>query len=64
MNRNQQNQLLNHFEQNGRRRDIAIVKILLNTGLRASELCNLKWSHIVLNERKGHLTINAGKRCK
>lgn len=64
LNRNQQNQLLRHVEQFGSKRDTAIVKILLNTGLRVAELCNLKWTNIVLSERKGHLTINAGKGCK
>jgi integrase/recombinase XerC len=64
LNRNQQNQLLRHAEQFGSKRDVAIVKILLNTGLRVSELCNLKWSNITLSERKGKLAVNAGKGSK
>lgn len=64
LNRNQQNQLLRHVEQLGRKRDIAIVQILLNTGLRVSELCSLKWCDIMVSERKGKLTVNAGKGCK
>ena len=64
LTRSQQNQLLRHVEQFGGKRDIAIVKILLNTGLRVSELCGLKWSDITLSERKGKLLVNAGKGCK
>lgn len=64
LNRNQQNQLLRHIEQLGNMRDIAIVKILLNTGLRVSELCSLKWCDIIMSKRKGKLTVNAGKGCK
>jgi integrase/recombinase XerC len=64
LNRTQQNQLLRHVEQFGKTRDIAIVKILLNTGLRVSELCGLKWSDITMSERKGKLFVNAGKGCK
>lgn len=64
LNRLQQNQLLRHVEQYGSTRDQAIVKILLNTGLRVSELCALKWSHITLSERKGKLSVNAGKGVK
>lgn len=57
LNRNQQNQLLRHIEQLGRTRDIAIVKILLNTGLRVSELCGLKWSDISMSDRKGKILV-------
>jgi integrase/recombinase XerC len=61
LNRCQQNQLLRHIEQLGSARDISIVKILLNTGLRVSELCGLKWSDITMSDRKGKLLVNAGK---
>lgn len=64
LNRTQQNQLLRHVEQFGSKRDISIVKILLNTGLRVGELCDLKWSNIIMSERKGKLLVNAGKGCK
>ena len=64
LNRCQQNQLLRHIEQLGSTRDIAIVKILLNTGLRVSELCGLKWSDITMSDRKGKLLVNAGKGSK
>lgn len=64
LNRCQQNQLLRHIEQLGSARDIAIVKILLNTGLRVSELCGLKWSDITMSDRKGKLLVNAGKGSK
>ncbi len=57
LNRVQQNQLLRHVEQYGSTRDQAIVKILLNTGLRVSELCALKWSHITMSERKGKFDL-------
>jgi len=36
----------------------------LNTGLRVSELCALKWSDITMSDRKGKLLVNAGKGCK
>jgi len=64
LTRTQQNQLLRHVEQYGNARDTAIVKILLNTGLRVSELCDIKWTHISMSERKGKLLVNAGKGCK
>lgn len=63
LTRSQQNQLLRHVEQYGSKRDTAIVKILLNTGLRVSELCDIKWAHITMSERKGKLLVNVGKGC-
>lgn len=64
LTRIQQNQLLRHIERYGNVRDSSIVKILLNTGLRVSELCQLKWVHVIISERKGKLLVNAGKGLK
>ncbi|MDZ7413257.1 MAG: tyrosine-type recombinase/integrase [candidate division KSB1 bacterium] len=41
-------------------RDLAIVTLLLHTGLRISELAGLKLSDVEMSERKGSLTV-AGK---
>lgn len=57
----EQNSLLRHFEKYGKIRDISIIKILLNTGLRIQELCNLKWQHVTITDRKGSLIVNYGK---
>jgi site-specific recombinase XerD len=47
-----------------RLRDAVVVTVLLNTGLRVSELCNLKTSDLLLTERKAILTVRAGKGTK
>jgi integrase/recombinase XerC len=47
-----------------RLRDAVVVTLLLNTGLRVSELCNLKTSDLLLTERKATLTVRAGKGTK
>jgi integrase/recombinase XerC len=57
----EQHALLRQMERLAKPRDIAIVKILLNTGLRVQELCNLIWKNITLTERKGALIIQQGK---
>jgi integrase/recombinase XerC len=61
LTRIEQNQLLRCVERSGKVRDIAIVRILMNTGVRVSELCSLRWTHVVMSERKGKLLVNAGK---
>jgi integrase/recombinase XerC len=61
LNKLEQNTLLRHMEKYASQRDLAIVKIILNTGLRVSELCNLKWSDVIVTERKGNLTVHQGK---
>ena len=61
LDRREENALLRVVERGGSRRDIAIIKLLLNTGLRVSELCSLRWSEIVINERKGILQVLRGK---
>jgi integrase/recombinase XerC len=47
-----------------RLRDAVVVTLLLNTGLRVSELANLKTSDLLLTERKATLTVRAGKGTK
>lgn len=57
----EQNALLRHMERYAKPRDIAVIKILLNTGLRVQELCGLTWQDIVIASRKGHMVVNRGK---
>ncbi|WP_241755021.1 tyrosine-type recombinase/integrase [Koleobacter methoxysyntrophicus] len=45
----------------GKERDIAIVTLLMHTGLRVSELCALTLDDIKLRERSGYLTVRSGK---
>jgi integrase/recombinase XerC len=46
------------------KRNINIIVLLLHTGLRISELCNLQPADIDLSERKGSITVQAGKGMK
>lgn len=41
--------------------NIAIVQLILNTGIRESELCALELSDLDISERKGTMTIRSGK---
>lgn len=45
-------------------RDEAIIKILLNTGLRVSELCALRLSDVDMKTNKGVLVVRQGKGAK
>ena len=45
-------------------RDAAIVKLILNTGLRVSELADLRLTDINLEENRGFLVVRAGKGSK
>ena len=45
-------------------RDRAVIVLLLNSGLRISELCNLSMKDIELSDRKGKVTIRQGKGSK
>jgi len=64
LDRREQNALLRAVERSGRSRDLAVVRLLLNTGLRVQELCALTWQDIALSERKGLLTVRHGKAAK
>jgi site-specific recombinase XerD len=64
LDRREQSALLRRVERGGQARDIAIVKLLLNTGLRVQELCALTWKDVTVSERKGTLTVRRGKGSK
>ncbi len=53
--------LMRAVQGSGKTRDLAIVTLLLHTGVRVSELCNLEIEDIVLKERSGSLTVRSGK---
>jgi integrase/recombinase XerC len=61
LTRIEQNALLRQVEQSGSVRNVAIIKVLMNTGLRVQELCHLKWRDITLNKRKGELIVRNSK---
>lgn len=48
----------------GKARDIAIVTLLLHTGIRVSELCALAFEDVMLKERSGYIIIRSGKGSK
>lgn len=54
--------LLKEVKEDGNLRDIAIVYVLLHTGIRVSELCNLNWSHVDLENNELTIEKNTEKR--
>jgi Phage integrase family len=51
-------------ERGGQIRDIAMVTLLLNTGLRLQELCTLTWHDVQVTARTGLVTVTQGKGAK
>ncbi|WP_248549344.1 tyrosine-type recombinase/integrase [Paenibacillus odorifer] len=64
LDRLERKRLEREVDRNGNKRDYAIIKTLLNTGLRVSELVALDRSDVDLSERKGELRVMAGKGYK
>jgi integrase/recombinase XerC len=64
LSRTEQNALLRRVERYGSQRDQGAVKLLLNTGLRVSELTALLWIDIEMSDRKGELVVRSGKGSK
>src|SRR3954451_19377260 len=46
LDRREQNALLRAIERAGKSRDLAVVQLLVNTGLRVHELCALMWKDV------------------
>ncbi len=61
LDRQEQHTLVRTVERGARVRDLALVQLLLHTGLRVQELCALLWQDAIVSERKGTLTVTRGK---
>jgi site-specific recombinase XerD len=61
LDRREQQALRRAVERGGQVRDIAIVTLLLNTGLRLQELCALTWRDVQVTARKGLVMVTRGK---
>ena len=53
--------LVRTVERHGSKCDLAVVQLLRHTGLRVSELCNLRLADVSLSERKGEVVVRSGK---
>ena len=56
--------VLRRSAQSGNRRDHALLMTFRHTGIRVAELCDLRVGDVVTSERKGTLTVRAGKGMK
>jgi site-specific recombinase XerD len=61
LDKKQTRRLLRQVELAGNRRDIALVTLLLETGLRVSEVLALTPTDLTLNERSGQVIVRRGK---
>ena len=59
----QEAQLMASIQRENNQRDVTIITLMLHSGLRVSEVCNLTWAQVVLQPRSGYLKI-WGKRQK
>jgi site-specific recombinase XerD len=57
LDRREQHALRRAVEHSGHVRDIALVTLLLNTGLRLQEFCILTWRDVQVTARKGLVTV-------
>jgi integrase/recombinase XerC len=62
LNRREELALLRAVERAEHSRDEAVIKLLLATGLRVSELASLTWKQIEISDRKGSVTVTGKGR--
>lgn len=61
LSRREQLALARSVERFGSPRDQAVVTLLLHTGLRVAELCDLTWADVTCSPRQGSLRVRRGK---
>jgi len=61
LNKNEQYALLRAVQEKGRSRDVALITMMLNTGLRVSEVSQLTMDDIQISSRKGSVSVRGGK---
>jgi integrase/recombinase XerD len=59
-----EDRLLRVVERDGGKRDLAIVLLLLRTGVRVREVCNLHLGELLISENHGHIVVRSGKTHK
>lgn len=52
------------MEAGGIAQDAAVISLMLNTGIRVSELCFLKWKDVRVSDEAGMLTVYISKQDK
>ena len=61
LDKKQQYALLRAVQEKGKKRDIALITLMINTGLRISEVSNLTVKDLKISPHKGAVTVRAGK---
>lgn len=61
LDKNEQYALLRAVQAKGRVRDIALVTLMLHTGLRVSEVSALRYGDLSMSARKGSVRVRGGK---
>lgn len=61
LDKNEQYALLRAVQEKGKKRDIALITLMLNTGLRVSEVSKLRLDDVEISPRKGSVTVRGGK---
>jgi integrase/recombinase XerD len=64
LERNERNALYREVKDSGNQLHLDMITVLLNTGLRVSELAALKWPKITLSDRKGEMKVEGKGRKK
>ena len=64
LDRKEQLALLRAVRRSGKLRDLAIITMLLHTGMRVGELCNLRVSDIKISSNSNMITVREGKGTK
>jgi len=61
LERREQLALIRAVQKTGKKRDLAIVNLLLHTGIRVGELCSLRKDDLIIEGRKAMIRISKGK---
>ena len=61
LTRNEQNHLIRTVRKHGNLRELTLITLMLNTGLRVQEVADLRLDDLQVGERNGKLIVRKGK---
>src|SRR5215207_1470976 len=64
LDKRQADKILREAQNDGSKRNVAILQVLRHTGLRVAELCALRLDDVELGERSGRVLVRSGKGSK